>query len=152
LYNLTIFYLIIFLKFNYDKWKLIIVKLFIFNFIIIIIITIIIILLYFINMKKVNAMFLLIYIKFLRLLFWFLFSFKNIKLVFRFFFVLLFQSNFVIFVKFLELDFLSKLKLWIKMIVWFVGVINIILVLIFYDKFFFYFKIFNKKYQSTSIL
>jgi len=32
-------------------------------------------------MKKVNTMFLLVYIKILKLLFWFLFSFKNIKLV-----------------------------------------------------------------------
>jgi len=38
-------------------------------------------------MKKVNTMFLLIYIKFLRLFFWFLFSFKNIKLDLQFFFL-----------------------------------------------------------------
>jgi len=44
-------------------------------------------------MKKANTMFLLVYVKILRLLFWFLFSFKNIKLVHYFYF--LFYLNFV---------------------------------------------------------
>jgi len=44
-------------------------------------ITIIIILILFIILKKVNTVFLPIYINILKLLFWFLFSFKNVKLV-----------------------------------------------------------------------
>jgi len=50
-------------------------------------ISIIIILLFFIIIKKVNTMFLLVYIKILELLFWFLFSFKNNKLVLEVFLV-----------------------------------------------------------------
>jgi len=37
------------------------------------------------------------------------------------------------------------------MIIWFVGVIDIILVSIFYENFFFHFKKFNERDQSTSI-
>jgi len=59
------------MKINYNK----IIKIIIFNFIIIIII----ILLFFIVIKKVNTIFLLVYIKVLGLFYWSLFSSSSFK-------------------------------------------------------------------------
>jgi len=75
------------MKNNYRK----IIKLFIFNFIVIITI---IILLFLLLQKKVNITFLLVCVKILELLLWFIFSLKNIKLVLQSFLVSIWSQFF----------------------------------------------------------